>query len=100
MHIMHTYTPIFHPKSVCQNMTLIARLLNSPVAFHWLRSVSAVEVWHLLVIVKREYSSDSEVAVGHKARLKVVLNHTHTRCQQGQNKHIEGGGKRERGEVE
>lgn len=93
MHITHMYTHILH-LNLCNVFCLIARLLNSPIAFHWLRSIGAIEVRHLLVIVKREYSSDDKVTFGHKARLKVVLNYAHACCQKERNEDVEGAEKR------
>lgn len=94
----HTPVRETHSMANLQNVHIIAHLFNSPVASDWSRSISAIKVGHLLVIVKREYSSDDKVAFGHKARLKVVLDHTHTCCRK--NGDAEGTEERKPNDVE
>lgn len=62
-------------------MISIPYLLNSPIALHWWWSVGAVEVRHLLIIVKGEYSTNNIVTPGHEAWLKAILNLTHLGCK-------------------
>lgn len=58
-------------------------LLNSPIALHWRWFVGAVEVRHLLVIVKREDPPNNIVTLGHKAWMKTVLKCAHFGCRWG-----------------
>lgn len=57
--------------------------LNSPIALHWWWYVGAVEVRHLLVIVKGEYSTNNKVALGHKIWLEGILKLTDLGCKRG-----------------
>lgn len=99
MHVMHTY--VYTHTFVVQNsaLTYPELLPNLPIAFDRLRSMGASEIGHLLIIVEREDSRDDKVTFGHKARLKVILDDTHTCCQKGQNKDFKGTGKRKRKDV-
>lgn len=59
----------------------IAHILNSPIALHWWWSVGAVDVWHLLVIVKGEDPPDNKVTLGHKAWRKAFVKRAHIGCR-------------------
>lgn len=56
---------------------------NSPIALHWRWSVGAIEVWHLLVIMKGEDPPNNIVTLGHKAWLKAVLKCANFGCRWG-----------------
>lgn len=58
-------------------------LLNSPIALHWWWSVGAIEVWHLLVIMKGKDPPNHIVTLSHKAWLKAVLKSAHFGCRWG-----------------